>query len=253
MKKPYVIQSPEFDVTSGGIRVMWGLYGALLAKGQIAFINRKPDMPVIGIYPEIYHGNPMGAETVVRYILNKPGVMGNRSLAGFSPGPTTFAPNDKIYVFSKIFDVFGVPQSHLLFLPILDLHTFKDMKKRRDKTCYLVGKGKNLLHHPAGSVELTRQFAFDQEKLAELLNECSTLYTYDDMSAMTEIARLCGCRVRYFGKYTPEEWKNYEPGINGVGFYGKDVPLDVDAFREHYIGMKRLFSERLDEFIEETQ
>ena len=51
---------------------MWGLYGWLLAKGQIAYVNATYENPdFVAIYPEIYHGNPTGANTVVRYILNK--------------------------------------------------------------------------------------------------------------------------------------------------------------------------------------
>ena len=94
MRKFYSIMTPPFDPTSGGIRVMWGLYGWLLAKGQVAYTNATSDNPddFIAIYPEIYRGNEAGAKTVVRYLLNKPGTM---ALYG-TPGLTTFDKNDKI-------------------------------------------------------------------------------------------------------------------------------------------------------------
>ena len=70
MNNPYTVIMPAFDLTSGGIRVCWGLYGALLAKGQIVYPNAKFDDPnFVAIYPEIYNGNPAGANTVARYIM----------------------------------------------------------------------------------------------------------------------------------------------------------------------------------------
>lgn len=232
---------------------MWGLYGWLLAKGQIAYINRWPDVDRIAVYPEIQQGNPVGAKTVVRYILNKPGVMGARDQFGnFTPGPTEFDPADNLYYFSRIFGK-AKDENHYMFLPIINTHLFKDQKKKRTKTCFLIGKGTNRRQHPEDSIELTRGFASDQQALADLLNECHTFYCYDPLSAMMEVARLCGCKVKYYGDYIEEDLEKYEPGLNGIGMFGHEKKLDVEAFREHYIGMVNLFEQRLDQFIEETQ
>ena len=183
--------TPPFDPVSGGIRVMWGLYGWLLTKGVIAYTNSTSDDPdsFVAIYPEIYRGNEAGARTVVRYILNEPGTM---SLYG-TPGPSNFPKSDLIYTFSKMF--YKTDDEHTLFLPILDLNTFYDQKKKRTKTAFFVGKGTNKFKHPDDAIEITREFSHDQEELASLLNECEVLYSYDPVSAMTEISRLCGCRV----------------------------------------------------------
>jgi hypothetical protein len=232
---------------------MWGLFGYLLAKGQIAWINRYPQgEDIIAIYPEIQNGNPYNAKTVVRYILAKPGEMGSGvpGTDSFRPGPTTFEPSDRLYYFSRMFG--KAPCDHYLFLPIANLHIFKDQHKKRTKNCYLIGKGTNKLVHPKGSIELTRDFSHDQA-LADLLNECHVLYCYDKLSAMMEIARLCGCRVKYYGSYDEYELRKYEPGLNGVGFMGDDVQLDTELFREHYIEMIHTFSSRLDAFIDATQ
>lgn len=251
--KPYVIVSPEYDITSGGIKVMWGLYGALLAKGVEVYMNCKPSGDVVAVYPEIWQGNPVGATTVVRYILNKPGVMALTRNGQSTPGPTTFDPSDKIYVFSRIYDTFKVDFQHILFLPVINLHIFKDQKKKRTKTCYLIGKGENKMHHPKDSIELTRQFAHDQQALADLLNECECIYGYDKMSAMYEVARLCGCRVKYYGGYDDDELALYEPGMNGFGTMREDKVLYTDKFRKHYEDMIRTFNNHLDSFIDDTQ
>lgn len=251
MLKPYTIISPPWETTSGGIRVMYGLYGWLLAKGQIVHLNVGYDIPSVAIYPEITHGNPANATTVVRYILNKPGVMASLGVAG----PTTFDENDIIYVFSEMFNTFNVGIEHRLFLPILDLHTFKDQKRSRNKKAVFVGKGVDRRIHPEGCLLIDRGYAQDQQALADLLNECEVMYSYDPVSAMTEIARLCGCKVILLQDiYTKDDYRKYEPGLNGLSFsLEEDIPLDSKGFRDHYIDLRQQFSRKLDKFIEETQ
>jgi hypothetical protein len=252
--KPYSVFTPEYQILSGGIRVMWGLLGWLLAKGQLAQPNVKWSTPFTAIYPEITHGNPLEAQRVIRYILNRPGVMSSYGV----PGPTKFDPYDEIYVFSRIYDTFGVPDDHILFLPILNLQLFKDNKQRRNHTCYFIGKGRDMGLHPKDSIKIDRSNSEDQEKLANLLNNCTVMYTYENPTAMVEIARLCGCRVVFFQdgamtSYTQKELTDlYEPTMMGVG-WGKEVPLDTKKFREHYKGLIKTFEERLERFIIHTQ
>lgn len=266
MYKPYVIVSPDYDFTSGGIKVMWGLFGHLLARGHEVYMNRKPAyQETIGIYPEIQNGNPANTETVVRYILNKPGVMWN----GTTPSPTTFDPTDKLFYFSRLFG--DTDDNHYLFLPIINLHVFKDQNKKRTNTAYFVGKGQNTALHPLDAIQITREMAQNQQELADILNTCRTLYCYDPITAMTEVSRLCGCRVVIIpSTYTLEEYMKYEPGMNGITWgdiwLNKDYvgrinwededeirKLDTEAFREHYVDMIKKFDKQLDLFIELTQ
>lgn len=260
MTKPYVIVSPPWETTSGGVRVMYGLYGHLLAKGQVAYLNEKPATgEVIAIYPEIQQGNPVQASTVVRYILNKPGVVPALYTDGtVKLGPTTFEKTDRLYYFSQLFSDTPVPYSRLLFLPILDLHTFRVNKGTlRNKKCKFIGKGKDT--HSAyteGLFTIDRQFANDQKALADYLNTCSVMYCYDPCSAMLEIARLCGCRVVMMNntQYTKEQFKTYEPGMNGISWgIEEDKPLDAEQFRQGYISLRRMFDYSLDVFITDTQ
>uniref|UniRef100_A0A6M3J1Q9 Putative glycosyltransferase n=1 Tax=viral metagenome TaxID=1070528 RepID=A0A6M3J1Q9_9ZZZZ len=251
--KPFLIRTPEFKVDSGGIRVMYGLYGWLLAKGQITFVNTAVNMASVGIYPEIYHGNDMFASKVIRWILQKPGMMGMGTPGvNFKAGPTEFPPTDEIYVFSKVYDEWGVDDDHILFLPIINLHLFKDQGRKRDKIAFYVGKGTKGNQHPVEAVELNRELARDQQVLADFLNECEVLYVYDRMSAIMECARLCGCRVVYLGDMLEEQLKLYEPGLNGLG-YKKDAELDQKAFVASYKALRSVFSHKLNIFIDHTQ
>jgi hypothetical protein len=240
---------------------MYGLYGWLLAKGQITFLNERPSSgKCIAIYPEIQDGNPANATTVVRYILNKPGVVPAIYSDGtIKKGPSEFADTDIKYYFSRLFG--ETDPAHYMFLPIANLHVFKDQRKTRNKTCYMVGKAitqegyRNKFIHPSDSIEITREFAQDQQSLADLLNECHTLYCYDPVTALMEISRLCGCRVIIIPSiYTYDEFKVYEPGMNGINWDGDEgIKLDTEAFTSHYMGLKDTFSKQLDIFIDETQ
>lgn len=244
--KPYCIVSPDYDHTSGGIKVMWGLFGHLLARGHEVYMNRRPEKHTIAVYPEIVNGNPANGETVVRYILNKPGVMWN----GVEESPVEFDNRDILFCFSKIFGDYD----NYMFLPVINMDIFKDQGKKRTKRAVFEGKGENLgLHEPGIIVD--RSLATDQQELADFLNECEVLYSYDPVSAMTEVARLCGCRVVLLNDtYSKEDYEKYEPGINGISF-GEDTgeKLDVDAFRSHYNALREDFELKLTKFIEVTQ
>ena len=252
--REYSIWVPPFNTTSGGIRVLYGLMGWLLAKGQVVFPNAERQTGnFITIYPEIVHDNPFRAEKVVRYILATPGVMA----MGGVPGPITFPPGEITYVFSKLYNTMGVDDDHIMFLPILNSHLFKVTNTgKRKQNCKLIGKGRDLhLPETEGLFDLTRDFSENQAQLADYLNECEILYSYDNNSAMFEIARLCGCRVVIIPSiYLKEEFSKYEPGMNGIS-YGieENIALDVVEFRNHYLGMVKKFEERLDFFIDETQ
>lgn len=227
---------------------MYALQSWLEVKGQVALMNARYDIPFIGIYPEVYRGNDLGADRVVRYILNTPGFM---ALYG-QPSPTEFDETDDIYVFSKIYDTFGVHEDHLLFLPVINLFLFKDYGKRRTKTCYFVGKGKDEHKHPEDAILIDRKLAKDQSVLADVLNDCQVMYGYDPLSAMYDISRLCGCPVEYHGDQTREQLKDYEPGLDGIDF-GEGTMFNSESFRDHYKQLREEFSLKLDRFIEDTQ
>lgn len=233
---------------------MFGLYGWLMAKGQIAFINQYiPNSKHIAILPEIYPKDTSGASKVVRYILQKPGTVsaiddkGNATL-----GPVEFEDED-VYAFSRMY-YDGLPDEKYLFLPILDTFTFKDKGKVRTKTAYMVGKGINTQRHPKDAIEITREMAQDQTALADLLNECQVLYQYDPVSAISEISRLCGCPVILNQTwFTRGKYELYEPGLDGISFDNKIEKFDVAKFTENYLDLRELFSQNLDRFIIATQ
>lgn len=253
MRKPYTIREFDYNPLSGGIKVMYSLYGALLLKGEEILANAvfPPEVDAVGIYPEISQGNELQTKHIVRYILNKPGVMTQNGV----PGPSSFAPTDTLFTFSKMF--MDLPDERCMFLPAINTEVFYDRRLKRDKVAVFVGKGVATQPHD-GAVVIDRQVARDQEALAMLLNQCEVLNTYDPVSAMTEIARLCGCRVNYLAPdYTKKDYLLYEPGINGISFPLEDetiAPLDTEAFLEHYKMLQaRFYDICLPNFVKITQ
>lgn len=245
--KPISIYLPPYDYTSGGIKVMYALYGALLAKGLVVVPNAMFPGEFVGIYPEIVNGNPMEATTVVRYLLNEPGVMSGNG----QPSPTSFPETDYLFSFSKLFTP-DFPEEKIMFLPAIDTRTFYNKGKVRKANAVFIGKGIDTREHPEGCWLIDRGVAANQNELADQLNECKTLYTYDPVSAMTEIARLCGCNVVYLGKkYTKEDYERYEPGINGISFDGTPTELDCETFTKHYRDLQARFNDKLELFIDQ--
>lgn len=256
--KPYVIVCPDYDKTSGGIKVVWGLFGYLLSKGVEVYMNRQPSINVVAIYPEIINGNPIQAKKVVRYILAPPGEMAliSKNPTGGDirePSMLEFPKTDMIYSFSKL--IYETDDAHTMFLPIIDTHIFKDQHKQRTKTAVLFGKQPNKGLHPDDSIIIDRTTASDQSTLNDLLNECKMLYVYDHRTAMTEVARLAGCPVTIIPSvYTKEQFSLYEPGMNGINFgLEEDNKLNVEKFRSHYLDMVKIFEVKLDQFLYDTQ
>lgn len=258
---PYSVWTPPPVAWSGGIKVLWALVDALKKKGQQVFVNAIiQDQDFIAVYPELANGNPLRGSTVVRWILSWPGFI--------SGSQEKFDKTDKIFVFSKIYNTpdLNVDDDHIMFLPAIDINIFHQTNfGKRTKRCKYVSKGVDLrLPELEGVEELHKEMAVDQQALADYLNECEVLYSYDPASAIFECARLCGCRVviipnkgykhSKYGKMTKEEFSLYEPGMNGISWgLEENVPLDADKFMNHYIEMMMEFDRKLDKFIEITQ
>ena len=98
--RPYYVWAPDYRETSSGVRVLHLLCHALNSIGEEAYVTtavtnpalRTPtldrgvverheasDRKPIAVYPEVVSGNPLGAEAVVRFLLNRPGFLGGDS------------------------------------------------------------------------------------------------------------------------------------------------------------------------------
>lgn len=273
--KPYVVWSPPYDNASGGIVVMHRMAVELMKRGLTVFINtekqnpKSPRVPVlesntlqdsIAIYPEIVWGNPFESKTVVRYLLNVPGVCGGPSSIHWYPN------TDFFFVFSETYNKkIGLPEECILFCPHLELDVFYNKYLKRSGRLVYRGKGKHpddaRANHPLLGGKESFRGDGGQQKLADALNKCELLYCYDNCTAIIDISRLCGCPVVIIpdGSYTKEQSSDseyYKAGGVGWGIEEAAVAratINSEKVREAYIREEIVFQNKLTRFIELTQ
>lgn len=154
-------------------------------------LGHDPD--AIVIYPEGVKGNPLNAKKVVRYFL---------APEGFFAGPDLgISPTDFLLTFSKTYR----DNCDVLFYPICDLDIFKPTEEPKRFNSFYVGKGH--LRQQCGPlrdcVEITRQWPEKKQDLARILQLSNLFFTYDEMSATTLDAALCGAMPFYLTDHLP--------------------------------------------------
>jgi O-antigen biosynthesis protein len=273
MSRSYLIWAPPFDRSAGGIIVLHRFAVELQKRGMNVSISTDvqnpcwPEIPSFGfqlhpsaiaIYPEIIFGNEYNCRTVVRYLLNVPGVIG---------GPTTFDKTDILYTYSRLFNTkIGLSEDRVMLCPHIELDAFYDMKLPRSGRMVYRGKGQQpddprLNKYPLIGHKESFRGDDGQKRLAESLNRCELLYCYDNATAMTDISRLCGCPVVLIpdGSYSWQDYKQYEfwgSGGFGYGIIESSVAratMDSARMRADYEKAEVLFQEKLTEFIALTQ
>lgn len=224
--KSYAVFTFDWSYISAGLFVLHTLAHKLQGMGLPVYLNvesQNPDwehIPIldeyvgdrkdlIGIYPEIFGGNPFNAGTVVRYLLHLPGYFG---------GPEIFDKKDLLFTHSRFFNQrIGLPEDRIIFFPYLNTSNFYDMGLERKYKYYYARKGNSNLDSriadlPPITVNLNDYEGKEGQKLlAEKLNQTEVLYCYDNVTAMIDIARLCGCPVVLIpdGFWTEEECKKF--------------------------------------------
>lgn len=176
----YVILSPPYRNSSCGIRVLYELQKMLIRAGRDAIVvnhlcNIEDDD--IAVYPEGVHGNPLNAKTVIRYVLNTPS-------HDYDKNEITVAYSMELARYSN---------GRILDIPLYESF-FRNEGRERDINCVYVGKGAYQPHPDVDSAyEITSEAPKTRKELAWLLNRCRTFYTYDNLTALSMEAWLCGC------------------------------------------------------------
>lgn len=269
--KPYLIYTLPFTYHSAGAMVLQKLAKYLhdFYPNNVFVLSEKQDnfnIPLIkdckinrrdciAIYPEGVEGNPFNCEVVVRYLLNLPGTFG---------GPTSYPSTDLLFVYSDFFNLkMNLPKDRILTTPCINTNVFYDMKLKRIKKLYYVGKGKFYGNLEADNIGAGKDFEGieGQKKLSIILNQCQLLYSFDSVTAMTEIARLCGCPVVIMpnDQWSKEDLKsslNYDAGGLGYGLEDESyalISIDSDKMKQAHIEWERSFKKQLNNFIKITQ
>ena len=255
MNREYFIVAPPYRANSAGVRVLYRLWDELRAAGErcniISFTWKIPK-DSIAIYPEVFPGNMLKADNVVRYVLNKPGLLG---------GDKVYHEDEKVFVYAEPFvksvqnDIAG-----MLHMPSVDLDLFRNkFYVDRPLTCAYIGKGKldKSLLPPIEMVGITKENPDNREALVELLNKSKVLYNFDPCTIIPCEAALCGCpTVDLSGNH--DEYAQCELGTLGTTtidtqFSIEQARLETYKVRDHFVGLEKVFQKQLKSFIEITQ
>jgi glycosyltransferase involved in cell wall biosynthesis len=274
---PYYLVAPDYRQNSAGIRVMHMLCDALIRSGYEAYVtanvlsprlmtprltadvialHKAQKIEPIAVYPEVVSGNPMAANVVARYLLNKPGFIG---------GDGVFGEGDILFGYTKGLLLPGMPEQNVLFLQPVDLGLFQppaDPSVRvPGKVCYFQGRSgtgidKALLADD--SIEITHVYPASRDELVAIFQTCEFFYS-SSTSALSAEAVLCGCvSVVIPGEGAPVNFSIAENGSYGVawGLAPEEVERarqTMPLLRENLESHEVEFWPALDHFIEVTQ
>ena len=182
----YIIFSPPYQSSSGGVRALYELQKHLIRAGEDAIVVNSFigtfDEDDIAVYPEVQGGNLAGLKKVIRWVLYYPGQNG---------GDKEFDKAEKIVTWSKQY--YDAP---VLAVPIFEPF-FKNEGLKREFDAYWAGRGNDTGYRPSLNYKnLTYDWPKTRKELAELLNKTKTLYVFSN-SALIYEAQLCGCDVKF--------------------------------------------------------
>ncbi|MGE3759994.1 MAG: hypothetical protein AB7H97_19660 [Pseudobdellovibrionaceae bacterium] len=231
----YIVYAPDFLGNSAGIACLYQLCCDLRKLGFEAAVTGSQrghpghPVPIISageatraaklgawvIYPEIVLGNPLKAKNVVRWILNRPGLLG---------GTEFFAPSEHVFIYSDVFAPYvKSPIRGKIYVPTIDRSIFfrPEQNEGRSLVCYYTGKSryKEGYFDPKLTLKITRTSPAKTE-LGKLFRSAKVLYCFDNSTALIYEALLCGCPVIVIpdGTQTWEDYQKLELGTAGISW-----------------------------------
>ena len=172
------------------------------------FTREKIDASYV-VYPECVLDNPLGAKNVVRYFLNRDGILKNGARVNI--GATDF-----MLTHSKVMQ----PNAqHVCYFSLMNPLFNRDntlLPEHRKIDLTYIGKG--ALYGFAGKVDntvaITRHWPETKEELAILLRNCRFFYTADACSNINNEALACGAIPVFIhnGPWTDAEIDAFEAG-----------------------------------------
>ena len=276
MSSGYVIFAPDYKPYSAGVKCLYILCDLLNKRGYPSFIVgssltdpslRAPlisywearvktrDAGFVMVYPETIKGNPMGAEKVVRWVLNRPGYLG---------GDPVFDSRELVFNYSDIYlDYIQNKVVGRLCMPTIDESIFftdpSQQEGVRSLECFYVGKSsfKEGFFDPSRAFEITRTQP-PKKELGKLFRGSKVLYCFDNSTILAYEAVLCGCPVVVIpdGTQKRTDYEKVELGMNGIAWGIEELPKakqTIHLLPKVYEQAKADFQRQLDHFVELTQ
>ena len=274
----YLIAAPDYRESSLGIQVLHRLCHLINERGGSAWmvgctVNEEWNAPAlteeayneiissgkpwIAVYPEVTTGNPFSAPVVVRYMLNREGViMGNAIEAG----------SDDLFFWYRSEFADKEHDPIILGIESYDLSLFEDDHPVKNKDfLYLNRIPESVVDFsslPENIIVLSMQNPLSLRDLASLLKQGRVLYTYES-SGTCLLANLCGCPVVALSAPGYEQYALNEQtlqDIGGAGFGYADSPqalaeirASLHIVREFVLAKRQILETQLDNFLTLTQ
>lgn len=157
----------------------------------------------IVIYPEVIEGNPLNANRVVRWLLNKPGRL---------TGKVNYTGDEIFFFFQEAFNDPSLnpnPSNKLqLFTLLDDIYQQTEPAEGRNGTCYIIRKGKDR----APTIATLDGPVIDNlthKEIAAIFNKHEYCVSYDMYTMYSVYAAMCGCKsiIQPDPKISKQEWQ----------------------------------------------
>lgn len=170
------------------------------------------------IYPEITTGNPLKSKKVVRWLLNKPGV-----LTKFMP---RYGDKDLFFYYLEVFNdpTINKFEYKLQLNWVHKKYYSQENFGQRTGSAYLVRKGSNRIldRHPPDAILVD---GMSHQELNKVFNRVEYLYSYDLYTAYNYFAAYCGCKVVVIPDQdlTLENWQPASKDRDGIAYGVTDL------------------------------
>lgn len=252
----FIVYAPEFSENSGGIIALYKLNTLLNSLGHESSICKFGDFVEtnskdIVIYPEIINGNPLMAKNVVRWVLNKVGVIGGSK--------DTWSEKDKVFYYSRQFCE-DKNKCNILFCFDSRIDYFYSEETVKDiDNVVLFYKGRNYSidtnRHPKNSIILDMHL-HSMPMVKDILSRAKNFFTYDTDTYYSVIAMLCGCNsfvMKRDALDADDFFEERELLRYGVSYDGKKTDIDkaglisyLTSFEERSLDSVKNFLNSID-------
>lgn len=205
------------------------------------------------VYPEIIYGNPINAVNIIRWVLNKPGLLG---------GDTTYHGSEHVFVYSDVYSPYvSNPIVGKLTKPTLDRTIFYPPPHDHPRSikCFYVGKStfKAGYFDTEDTVEITRH-APSKKELGKLFRSTKVLYCFDNSTALIYEALICGCPVVVIpdGSHRLADYEKLELGLEGISWGAEEeikVDFDRSILERKLDALEKEYAQQLQKLFEYTK
>lgn len=208
----------------------------------------------IVIYPDVTFGNPLNGKNVVRWFLHQPGYF-TKQLC-FGTNELYYRFNSAIKDFNYCMSTMSANELKVIYYP-LEFYNLDNVADRSG-CCHAIRKGKNKPRcHPADSVLID---GMSHQEVADVFKKSKSFISYDDYTAYSIFAVLCGCESIVSPEIgvTKEQWYPNASDRYGIAYGFDDTEIEWakktrHKVLEHVLNEHKKSYENVILFVQETK